>query len=186
MKLQLNARQAQKKSEAKALRRSGQIPAVIYSEGKEGQAVAVSEHDFTTALDHVKSGHLPTTVFELTGEAGNVRKAVVREIQYHPTTYRVLHIDFEQLKEDVDITVKVPIEFTGVADCAGIKLGGVLRQVIRHLKVRCKPKKMPSAFQLDVTNLKMKQSLRLSDIAIPTDVKPLGNLNEVAVVIAKR
>ena len=73
MKLQLNARQAQKKSEAKALRRSGQIPAVIYSEGKEGQAVAVSEHDFTTALDHVKAGHLPTTVFELTGEAGNVR-----------------------------------------------------------------------------------------------------------------
>ena len=84
------------------------------------------------------------------------------------------------------VNVNVPIRFAGVADCAGIKLGGFLRQVIRHLRVNCLPSKMPKEFVLDVKDLGMKQTKRIKDIKMPEGVLPLAPLNEVVVVIAKR
>jgi large subunit ribosomal protein L25 len=98
----------------------------------------------------------------------------------------VIHIDFEILDDKIQINVNVPIEFTGVADCVGVKLGGVIRQVIRGLKVRCYPKDMPSSFQLDVQNMSMRDCKRLKDLDIPNTVRPLKALSEVVVVIAKR
>ena len=82
--------------------------------------------------------------------------------------------------------MNIPIEFTGVADCVGVKLGGVIRQVIRGLRVRCYPKDMPESFTLDVKNMSMKDCKRLKDLDIPNTVRPLTDLNEVVVVIAKR
>ncbi len=81
---------------------------------------------------------------------------------------------------------KIPIECTGVIDCAGIKLGGVLRQVIRTLRVQCLPKDMPEVFELDIKALSMKDSRKLKELDIPSTVRPLVKLNEVCVVIAKR
>ncbi len=100
--------------------------------------------------------------------------------------YSVIHLDFEELHSDVPVTVKVPIEMTGVVDCIGVKLGGILRQVIRHVKVRCLPKDIPSCFYLDVKSLDLRQSRRLNDLEIPETLRPLVDLNEVAVLIAKR
>jgi large subunit ribosomal protein L25 len=75
---------------------------------------------------------------------------------------------------------------TGLAECAGVKLGGFMRQVIRSLKVSCLPCDMPTELFLDVTALGLGQSMRLSDLAIPSGVRPLAKMNEVAVVIAKK
>jgi len=94
--------------------------------------------------------------------------------------------DYLRWMGDVAVCVKVPINCIGVADCAGIKLGGFLRQVIRHVKVECLPKKIPEEFQVDIKDLGIRQSKRLSDISMPEGVKPLANLEEVVVVIAKR
>ena len=68
----------------------------------------------------------------------------------------------------------------------GIKLGGFLRQVIRHVKVECLPKNIPSEFIIDVKDLGIRQSKRLKDLAMPNGVKPLASPEEVIVVIAKR
>jgi large subunit ribosomal protein L25 len=68
----------------------------------------------------------------------------------------------------------------------GIKLGGVLRQVIRHVRVRCLPKDLPSFFELDIRELGVKQSKRLREIQIPSTVSPLVDMNEVVAVIVKR
>jgi large subunit ribosomal protein L25 len=84
------------------------------------------------------------------------------------------------------VTVNVPIQILGLADCVGIKLGGFLRQVIRSLKVSCLPKHIPQEFELDVRDLNVGQSKRLSDIAIPGTARPIGRMSEVAVVIAKK
>jgi large subunit ribosomal protein L25 len=84
------------------------------------------------------------------------------------------------------VNVKVPVECTGVADCTGIKLGGFLRQVIRYVKVECDPHAIPSKFDIDVRDLGIKQTRRVSDIKLPQDVRPLAKLDEVLVVIAKR
>ena len=186
MKLQLMKREVLKKSETKKLRREGYIPAALYVRGKATDAVAVSSSEFNALLRQVQSGRLSTTVFTLVDAHGHQRRAILKEIQYEPTTYNVQHLDFEELFNDVKVKVKVPIEFTGVADCIGVKLGGVLRQVIRHLLVACLPKDIPNVFQLDVRNLQMAESKRLSEIAIPQTVRPIADLHEVAVVIAKR
>lgn len=187
MKLQVSNRGLQSKGESKRLRRDGKVPAVLYSGGKAGESIFIDGNEFQKYLQTLKKGHLPTTVFSLVNEEGKERKAVVKDIQYHVTTYNILHLDFEELHDDVPVNVKVPIEFTGVVDCVGVKLGGVIRQVIRFLKVRCLPKNIPASFKLDVKSLNMKDTKRLRDIVLPEGVKPLvRDMNEVVVVIAKR
>lgn len=186
MKLQTVKRTADSKSEVKKLRREGYIPAVLYVKEKSGETLAVNASDFTANLRHVKSGHLPTTVFSLVDENGRERRVLIKDIQYAITTYNVTHLDFEELVDDHKINVKVPIECVGQVDCVGIKLGGVLRQVIRHVRVRCLPKDIPTFFELDIRELGIKQSKRLADIQIPNTVRPLTDLKEVVAVIVKR
>lgn len=186
MELKAFKRNAERKCEASKLRREGSIPAVLYKRGSESESIAVEGTSFISHLRKVQSGRLPTTVFTLTTEDGRKQKALIKEIQYKPTNYDVMHLDFEALPEDGYINVKVPIEMTGVVDCVGVKLGGVLRQVIRHVRVRCPATNIPVSFKLDVANLDLRQVLRLKDIGIPETVRPLVNMNEVVVVIAKR
>ncbi len=186
MKLNSIKRVADRKSDAKKLRNLGKIPAVIYVHGKASETIAVDASEYDTLLRGLKKGHLPTTVITLVDESGKERKVLVKDIQYHVTTYRVIHMDFEELLDDVKIKVNVPIECVGEVDCVGIKLGGVLRRVIRNLRVQCLPKDLPSVFEMDVVTLGLKQSRKLGDLSIPETVRPLMDLNEVAVIIAKR
>lgn len=186
MKLQMVSRAPGKRSAINATRREGNIPAIIYVEGQAGEAVAVQQSDFMAALRQVQPGHLPTKIFTLTGGKGKERRVIIKDIQYHPTTYNVLHLDFEELHDDTKINVKIPIECTGIVDCIGIKLGGVLRQVIRHLNVRCLPKDIPSMIEVDIREMNLGDSKRLSDLDIPKNVRPLVDLNEIALVIGRR
>lgn len=186
MKLNVTSRTAGKKSDAKQSRLIGKIPAIIYQRGKNSENILVDNKEYQTLIRQTKKGHLPTTRITLVSEDGKETKAIIKEIQYHITTYDVLHLDFEELVDDVKVKVKIPIECTGVVDCVGIKLGGVLRQVIRHMRVQCLPKDMPESFTLDVQNLELNDSLRLNDLTIPSTIRPLMKLEEVAIVIAKR
>ncbi len=185
MKLVATNRSKAKKSETKQIRRDGKIPVNFYAKGRPNLELAISSPEFSAILRQLKPGHLPTTVFSLEIE-GKVRRAIIKDIQYKLTSYQVSHIDFEELVENVPVSVKVPIQCTGVADCAGIKLGGYLRQVIRHVLVECLPSHIPSEFVVDVKDLGIKQSKRLADITMPTGVRPLAKMDEVVVVIAKR
>lgn len=186
MKLQMFARSAKKKSEAKKLRREGNVPAIIYKRDKPSESIAVNGTELMTLMRKVLPGRLPTTLFTLVDQDGKERKAILKDIQYEITTYQVSHLDFEELHDDTKVNVKVPIECTGVVDCIGVKLGGVLRQVIHHLRVRCLPKDIPISFELDVKSLEQWGKKRLSDITIPQTIRPLADLNEVAIVIVKR
>ncbi len=186
MKLNVTNRSNEQKREAKRLRRDGRIPAALYKRGEQSETIAVDDHEFKAHLRSIKKGHLSTSIFTLVGEDGKEKRAIVKDIQYHVTTYAILHLDFEELVEDVSVNIKVPIECTGVVDCVGIKLGGVLRTVLRHLQVRCLPKDIPSCFYIDVKELKLLEKRRLKQMTIPETVRPLMDLNEVAVVIAKR
>lgn len=186
MELKMQQRQLNKKSENKRARREGLIPAVIYNQGKAGDSIFVENAGFSAFLRGLKPGHLPTTQLELIDGHGKKRRAIVKDIQYHPTTYNVLHLDFLELEKDAVVSVKVPIEFSGVPDCLGVKQGGILRQIIRYMRVRCAPQYLPHSFTLDVKDLGIGQVRRLKDIAMDQHVRPLDKLNEVAVAIAKR
>lgn len=186
MKLAVKDRALGKKSEIKALRRQGSIPAVIYHKEKEGETVAVDKNELQAILRHIKSGHLPTTVFELNDSKGKSRKAIVKAIQYNPVNYEIIHLDFEELHDKVPVKVKVPLSIVGEADSVGVKLGGVVRVVIRHVPVECLPKDLPEAFVVDVTNLNVGQTIRVEDLKIPNTLRPLVRTKEVAVSMVKR
>ena len=185
MKLSLSKRKIEKKSEKSSIRHRGNIPAIVYSKGKENHYISVNGNEFNALLRQIPQGHLPTTVIELAGEGLSFR-AIVKDIQYDPTTYNVLHLDFLELQEATPVNVNVPIRCIGADDCTGIKLGGFLRQVIRHLKINCLPKDMPKELVVDIKDLGIKQTKRVKDLVIPNAVTPLSAMNEVVVVIAKR
>ncbi len=185
MKLNVKERSGAVKKEAKRLRREGDIPGIIYGAHREAEKIAIPTREFSAVLRQIKTGSLSTVVFIL-HVGGKEIRALLKDIQYDRTSYRVVHLDFEELKDDVSVRVNVPIYCTDVAECPGIKLGGQLRQVIRHVSVECLPVNMPKEFTLSVKGLTMRQTRRLSDLVVPEGVKVLAPLAEVAVVIAKR
>lgn len=186
MQLKIRQRPEKAKSALTRARREGQIPAIIYKQGEEGKAIFVEGVSFNLVLRGLQPGHLPNTQMILVEEDGTQHRCLVKEIQYHPTTYAVLHLDFLELVDDVAIRVKVPIECTGAMECVGVKQGGVLRQVVRHAHVFCLPKHLPESFFLPVKEMQMRESRRMRDVEITKDVKLLDAPDEVVAVIAKR
>ena len=184
MKLTVSIRTSAVKSAIKAIRREGDILGVIYGLGQAVEKITVKGPEFLAILRKLPQGQLATSVFDLHLD-GKIRKAIVKDIQYNVASYNVEHIDFLLLSDDRRVTVNVPVQILGVAECPGIKLGGTFRQVIRTLKIACFPKDIPSEFQIDIRDLNIAQSKRLSDIVIPPNIRALSPLNEVAVVIAK-
>lgn len=185
MNLTAKKRAENRKSEIKKIRREGNIPGVFYAPGQPAQSIVVDGVEFKTAMRSIKQGMLSTSVFNLTVD-GKKKKVIVKDIQYAPTTYNVIHLDFEELSDNVPVQVKVPVNCIGMNDCAGIKLGGFLRQVIRTIKVECLPAHIPSYFEVDVKELSIRGAKRLSDIPMPKGVRPVSAGDEVVVVIAKR
>ncbi len=184
-KLTLSRRDSKKRSVLTSIRRKGDIPAVIYASGKEGQACTVSGAEFHALLRGLKPGHLPTTQLECHLE-DKVVKAIVKDIHYHPTTYDILHIDFFELG-DRPVRVKVPLQCTGAADCVGIKLGGFLRQIHRHIKIECEGiNAIPSHFSVDVSKLNIGQTVRVGELSIDSALKVLMKSADVVALIAKK
>lgn len=185
MKLTAHKRDVKRKSLIKEIRRNGDIPAVCYGVGQEAQSVFIQGSEFHGALRKIERDHLSTTVFKLAID-GKEHKAVVKDIQYHVTNYAVKHVDFLILDAKKPLNINVPIAYSGAADCPGIKLGGILRPVIRAVKVRCLPKDIPHEFLIDVSSMGQGESRRLKDIEIPKGVTPRASMDEVAVVITKQ
>ncbi len=185
MKLTAHKRDPKRKSLTKELRRNGDIPGICYGIDQESQPIFVQGAEFHAALRKIEPNHLSTTVFKIHVD-GKEQKAIVKDIHYDVTSYKVEHVDFLILKSDKEINVNVPLAFSGIGECPGVKLGGILRQVIRAVKVRCLPKDIPHEFVIDVAGLNGGDSRRLSDIEMPKKVRPLAVMNEVAVVITKQ
>ncbi len=185
MELKAKTRGAKNKTESKVLRREGNIPAVLYAGGKAGENIAVGGIEFKKILNQIEPGTLSTTIFTL-DIGGKKKRAILKDIQYHVTTYSVSHLDFAELVEGHPVEIKVPIQCTGVVDCIGVKLGGNLRQVIRTVDVRCLPKDIPQKFEVDVRDMNIGQAIKLSQVKMPAGVQPLMDTNCVAVAITKR
>ena len=185
MKLTVSERTGNKKSELKQLRHSGEIPAVLYSKRCLCEKISVKKAEFEAMLRKLPKGYLPTVIFELE-KGGEIHRAVVKEIQYHPTTYQVFHLDFLVLEPKLAVEVKVPIHWIGEADCVGVKLGGFVRPVKRHVKVRCLPEAIPKDFKVDIQSLEIGQAKRVSDIQVSENVRLLAKPKEILVTIAKK
>ena len=163
--LDAKKRDSRGKNEARRLRVSGRIPAVVYGARKAGEApegvpVAVDPKEVLRIL-HSESG--ANTLINLTLDGGESR-VMVREYQLDPVTHQLLHADFYQLAMDRAIEVSVPIVIKG--EPAGVKVqGGVLDFVTRDIQVECLPTDIPEHIDVDVSELMLHQSIRVRDLA---------------------
>jgi large subunit ribosomal protein L25 len=180
-----SAREKTSKGDARRLRRDGKIPVVIYSEGKPAESGTVLRSEIEAGMRLIRPGSLPVTVFELKDASGHVRTAVAREVQYTPTTYDIIHIDFLELSPKRIVEVKVPVEFVNASECVGVKLGGLLRHIMRHVRVRCLPANIPDQFNVDVKELGIGQSRRIRDLSFTENMTCMDSIEDVVVSVRK-
>jgi large subunit ribosomal protein L25 len=185
MKLKISNRVKGPEGALGKLRREGKIPAVLYRAGEAVRPIIVDNAEFQAALRQIPQGGLATTIFELELDGKKIQ-ALVKEVQYHPITYAVIHIDLMAVMAQESVRVRVPLRCTGVAECAGVRLGGMLREVRRSVPVSAPIGGIPEVLTVDVTALGIGKNCRLRDVQFPAGVKPLLDLNEVVVVVAKR
>lgn len=162
VQLSAERRTADGKGAARQLRLAGRIPAVIYGHGRDPESLSLSRAEFDRVL---AAGAHETTLFDITIE-GAQTAALVREVQRHPVKKEVLHVDFLEIHAGETLTVAVPIRLVGIPD--GVRnMGGTLDQVMREIEIRVLPKDIPDTVELDVTALKVHDSLHVSDLNIP-------------------
>jgi len=157
---------------SKKLRSEGRVPAVIYGGQAKPQNVEVKSKDIENLIHHSISENLLVDL-AIEKDARPKRLALVQELQHHPLSGKLLHIDLHEVSETEKVTVMVPVESTGEA--AGVKTGGgVLEHVLFKSKVRALPKDLPEFIEVDVSHLEIGQSIHLGDIKPPSGVENLG------------
>jgi large subunit ribosomal protein L25 len=144
------------KKATKALRNAGQVPCVLY--GGDKPVHFTSEELAFSKLVYTPNAH--TVVIAL--ESGEKFNAILQDIQFHPVTDKILHVDFYQLFEDKEISMEIPIRYIG--NSRGVKNGGVLRKNRRSLKVKALPNNLPDVIVVDVTPLKIGDKLYITTL----------------------
>jgi large subunit ribosomal protein L25 len=170
------------KGAARTLRASGRIPGVIYGHGRKPQPLAIDNRELEKLLSKISA---ESTVIELSLD-GKSTQTLIREIQRHPFKRQILHVDFQELVAGEKITVRLPIVLTGVPD--GVRQdGGVLDQTLRELEVEVDPADIPNHIEIDVTLLKIGESIHVRDIKLAEGVEVVTDADSsVCVVSAPR
>jgi len=179
--LAATAREKTGKGAARQARFHKQVPAVIYGHGRSTQALMVD----ALALEKALTGIEPeSTLIELTVD-GKKTRALIREIQRHPIRPDIIHVDFYEIHSGEKVTLKVPVHLVGAPD--GVRNGGgVLDQVTRDVEIQVLPEHIPDRVELDVTALKIGDSLHVRDLTIANAVILTGADLTIAVVVPPR
>ncbi len=154
-KLVAEKRAGRGKAEAKRMRRTKRVPAIIYGEIKEPIPISVDAHE----LDLLLKKSYSTIDIELDSKKHQV---ILRDIQRHPVNDTVLHVDFMQVKKGHKITMTVPVHFEGEA--VGLKQGGVMDEVKRELEIAVLPKDIPEYIVANIENLNVGDAFRVKDL----------------------
>ena len=171
-KLNVNVREGKGTSFARRLRLENKVPAILYHSGLEGTSLSIEKSELYKAL---KTGQF---IFEVNVDDKN-QFVLVKEIQYHPVTDEIIHVDFQQVKEDQKISLEVPLRAEGESE--GVKLGGILVQLLNVVTINCRPSNVPEALSIDVSELEMNSSLFVKDIVLPDDIE-MVTAEDIAVV----
>jgi len=178
--LSATARPKAGKGAARAVRREGRVPAVIYGDGKEPIGISL---DFKELKQKIYAGHFLTTVFNLDVE-GTKHRVIPRDFQLDPVMDNPMHVDFLRLGEGATVRVRVPIRVKNADQAPGIKRGGTVNIVTHTISVQVPADDIPQAFEVDLTGLEINYSRHLSDITLPPNVKVLehGDITLVTIV----
>lgn len=167
-KLSAVARDRVGKGAARAIRRQGMIPAVVYGTGQPPKAIAIQ---FKEAKKLIYDGGFMTTMFEIDIE-GDKERVIPRDYQLDPVKDMPIHIDFFRVAKGQTVTVEVPVHFLNQETCVGIKRGGTLNVVRHTVELFVPADAIPDSIEVDIKDLEMGDSLHISAVNLPKGCSP--------------
>ena len=166
--LAASERQSEGKSANRSLRRSGYIPGVLYGGKEEPKKISIMEKDIVKATE---IAGFATQILRISMDGKDV-DVVVKEIQRHPATSRVLHADFMRVDPDSKITLVVPIRTLNDESCIGVKVGGgQVNHLINDIEISCLASNLPEQLEIDVQEMDIGDTVSLSEIKLPEGVE---------------
>jgi large subunit ribosomal protein L25 len=159
--LEAEVRAGSGKSVTRKLRMIGMLPAVLYGMEKKPQMLHVNGRAFTQLL-HASGGE--NVLVDLAVGKTKAEKVLVKEVQHHPVTSKIVHVDFMRIDLTKKVIVMVPVHVTGTAE--GVRGGGILEIISRELEVSCLPMDIPSHITIDVSALKINEAVHAADIKV--------------------
>ncbi len=154
---------------ARALRREGLVPAVIYGGNKDPEGISIKIGEMNKLFN---TGRFLSTLVDMDVE-GKKERAIARDVQLHPGRDDILHADFLRLGKGAKIAVEVSVNFLNEETCPGLKMGGVLNVVRYTVELNCPADNIPERIDLDLAEAEMNDSIHISEIALPEGVEPV-------------
>lgn len=167
-------------SPARELRRGGQVPAVLYGPQTESVLLSVNIKELEQIL---KQGNIGSIILNLVIQNGEkfTKPAMIKEFQSHPVSGDYLHIDFYEIDMQRKINVMIPIVTKGLSK--GVEAGGLLQIIRREIEVLCMPGDIPEAFEIDITDLDVGDSVHVEEIAQGDNVEIASDVNFTVLTI---
>lgn len=153
---------------ARAVRREGMVPAVLYGGDKSSVAIAVKQNEVIKAIN---SGQFLANMIEIKHD-GKPQKVLTKDVQYHPVTDMPMHVDFFRVTAKSIIEVEVSVNILGEDEAPGLKEGGTLNIVRYSIEVKCPAGSIPDSIDVDVSAMQIGDAIHISDITLPEGVTP--------------
>lgn len=160
------AREKVGKGSARASRREGHVPAVIYGDGKPPLSITVERKQLVRDLE---TGSFFTSIYDVQID-GTGNRVLPRDVQLHPVSDIPMHVDFLRIGANTTVAVEVPVEFLNEDTCPGLRQGGVLNVVRYAVEVSCRPDLIPNSIVVDLAGAEMGDSLHISAVKLPEGV----------------
>ena len=168
IELKVEARDSVGKGAARAIRRQGLVPGVIYGDKKPPEPITIPRK---ILWKHVQTGGFLSTVFML-DLGGRKTQVIPRDVHFDPVRDFPIHVDFLRLAKGAEVTVEVSVNFLNEESCPGLKRGGVLNVVRHDIEVSCPATSIPEQIDVDLGSLDIGDSIHISDISLPDNVTP--------------
>lgn len=170
------------KGSARALRREGKLPGVLYGKGQKPVSIALSAKELV--LEYQK-GRFRSRLVDIALD-GKTIQALPKELQFNPVTDQIEHVDFIKVEKGVSLRVWVPVKFIGQEKSAGLKRGGVLNVVRHEIEFEVAPENIPTHIEVNVSGLDIGNSVHIKDIELPKGVQPTIKRNFTVAAVAGR
>jgi large subunit ribosomal protein L25 len=177
-KIKAEKRGAFGKNASRRLRREGMMPAVLYGADRANVPLTLKKKDLFTIL---MSESRERTIFQISYDS-ELKNVMIKELQRNPVTDEILHADFIQIAMDRALRVSIPVITVGEA--VGVKTeGGFVDLITREVEIECLPKNIPERMEVDISNLHLRQSLKVGDLTAPEGVKLISRPDTLLVII---
>jgi len=176
--LTVTTREGTGRSASRRLRKAEKIPAILYGKHTKPETLAVAAPEFVKLLKEIRGS---AALIELKRDAGATALSFLQEIQRDPITDRYLHLDLQEVKENEKMIINVTIHTVGEA--YGVKTeGGILETASHRLRIRCLPKDLPAFIEVDITELKVGETIHVSELKALPGVEFLDDKNQAVVI----